>query len=798
MTDDSSISHAAHRVARCLRTESCRALLAAALLAVVGCIIYRNFVFGEDTLLYKDIGSDSLNIFYPFFVHLSDYLRHSGFPSWSFSVGMGQALSIVTGNLLLHPVTWLPRDAIAEALVWEHLGKITIAGLLFRRFLQLRGANFTAALTGALLLSFSAYSCMGSCWYTLADEVLSISFLLFAAETALAKGRWIYLPLAVAFGGLVSAFHLYLCAVVLCFYIPSRLIGQHGASFQHVMRTSFLLGLTAVLGVGISAIVTADGFYALLNSPRGSGSVSSAATLAGLPVFGFQSSSHYVTAVLRFFANDMAGSATDFKGWRNYLEAPVTYAGLFTLVIFPQVFVKATLRERILYSVFLGLLVLITVFPWFRYLFWLFRGDYYRTFSLFSAVGLITLGATAFCRHASRETLNVPILGITVLGLIGLLYLPLSELSVMVDAHLRRVAVTFIFGYALLLISGHYLRRHGAISWIIVGLVAGEAIYFNRVTVSGRPVVGKQELRERAGYNDHTREAVQDVRAQDPSFFRITKTWGSSPAQNPSLNDALVFNYYGTPSYSSFNSLDYINFLRSVDAIPATASEIETRWSLGLLRHPLLSTFACEKYVLTRDPVPFQNSGNYRHLKMYGDSYLLENINFLPLGVSYTSYVPESVFLKFSQAEKTVALFQAVVLSDTDAAAAAGLARWTIDQAATTASLHDLVAERRATALAISFFDQNRIEGSIQLERKTVIVFQMPFDRGWRAAVNGQRSPVLKVNAGLLGVAAEAGYHSVALHYRPPFFGIGLALTLISTVALGLIAWRWPLVRIDV
>ncbi len=54
----------------------------------------------------------------------------------------------------------------------------------------------------------------------------------------------------------------------------------------------------------------------------------------------------------------------------------------------------------------------------------------------------------------------------------------------------------------------------------------------------------------------------------DEKFYRITKLRPSGPSVWPSLNDAMVFGYYGTSSYSSFNNINYTNFLTAVDAIP--------------------------------------------------------------------------------------------------------------------------------------------------------------------------------------------------------------------------------------
>jgi hypothetical protein len=122
-------------------------------------------LFGDGTLLYKDVGVDSINIYYPRYVLVSDYIRDEGIPSWSFRVGMGQNIFSSLSALLISPVVWLAKGAIARALVYQHLLYVLLSGLLFALFLANRGLTFASCLLGALLLSFSAYMCMGSCWY---------------------------------------------------------------------------------------------------------------------------------------------------------------------------------------------------------------------------------------------------------------------------------------------------------------------------------------------------------------------------------------------------------------------------------------------------------------------------------------------------------------------------------------------------------------------------------------------------------------------------------------------------------
>lgn len=771
-------------------------LFTALFLVVVGAAIFRDFLFGHAVLLYKDIGSDSLIDYYPWFVHFSDYIRNEGFPSWSFSVGMGQDIMYLAGYLLLDPVTWLPKGWIAPALVYQHLAKILVAGLLFFRFLRLRGLEPPASLLGSLLLCFSAYMTMGSCWYILADEVVCFTALLLAAEETINRGRWYLLTVAVGLVGFLGSFQLYLCALLLLFYVPARLFEHYGWQPRRLLRICLILAGAAVLGLGVGAAMTLPNFIAILNSPRGSGTASEVATLSSFPVFGLESQLHNLTAALRPFGNDLLGTGDGFRGWVNYFEAPLTYCGLVCLVLLPQAFIGASRRQRIIYAFLLVALILPTLFPWFRYFFWLFQGNYYRTYSLFWIFAIITLSVTAFSRYLQVRAFNLWFLAVTTVVLVAILYLPIGELQARINPALKLQATIILILCATILAAGQLLKRNKIAGWLIVALASFELIQFNRTTVN-RPTVTKQELNERVGYNDETVDAVHDIKAGDQGFFRISKPRPSGSTVWTSLNDAMVFGYYGTSAYNSFNNVNYTNFLIAVGAMPSGA-EHNTRWAIGLLNDPVLSTFACEKYALVDDPVLYQTILQYEFVKRYGINYLFRNQLFLPLGLTFNRAMTDEVFRQLPAKEKSEALLRMVVVPDENEAAKYGLSLLTPGEVAREmeTTFTDAVSLRRNTALSLTSFRQNRIVGTVRLDQKSVLVLQTPFDRGWHAFQNGKTAPTLKADIGLLGVALDAGEHKVELRYRTPFLRTAFAVTLLSLLILGLGVWRWPRLRL--
>src|SRR5205085_2610543 len=184
---------------------------------------------------------------------------------------------------------------------------------------------------------------------------------------------------------------------------------------------------------------------------------------------------------------------------------------------------------------------------------------------------IVTLSMTAFSRYVCRRSLNIPALAFTVATLFAVLFCPVEKLQSYIEPNLRNVIGLFLIGYAMALVIGHLTNRHNLTGWLITGLAIVELSYFDHITVANRRTVAKSELNEDYSNNSRTAEVVRNIKAHDANFFRITKTWASSPmsigtdnAPNmfyDSQNDALVFGYYGTSSYSSFNNLNYIRFL---------------------------------------------------------------------------------------------------------------------------------------------------------------------------------------------------------------------------------------------
>jgi uncharacterized membrane protein YfhO len=791
MADETENAEVAHPAA----TRSRRDLLGAGLLLLgVGLVIFWEFLFGDGTLLYRDIGKDSWNSYYMDFVHLSNYIRTDGFPSWSFHIGMGQDLAYATGFLFLEPVTWLPARFIAQALVFQHLLKVLVAGLLFFRFLQLQRAPAPLALLGSLVVAFSAYMTMGSCCPLFTQELLVFTALLVGVETALRHGRWLLLVLSVALTGLINPFYLYLCALFLACYVPLRLFARNGWRPGPIFKRCLVLAPLAALGVGLATIITLPFLNVVLNSPRGSGATNNLSLLGSVPAFALEGPAHYVAALLRPFCNEFIGTGDAFRGWQTYIEAPQSYCGLICLLLLPQALLSGTRRHRLVVALFLLWLVIPTAFPWFRFLFWLFKGDYYRTYSLFSVLGVVTLSLFAFRHYLEGKTFSVWLLWAWVLLLIGALYLPFAPLQSVIDPRLRLVVSGCLLLYTTILFVGRLTNRRTLAAYLVVAVTAGELVYFDRISVSERNFIKKSELIEGIAARAEVVQAVADLQREDNSFFRTTSLYAGDRGAETEPNESMLLGYYGTSSYSSFNDSNYLRFLAGVEAL-ASNRETDTRWTTGLAGNFVPLLFAGEKYALVQDPEPFQRRLQYELVRPYGNSFLFRNAFSLPLGLSFTRYLPENEFLQLTRDGKEQALLAVAVLDPANLAAIEGLKLVTasdLEKEFATFSFPAIIQQRRASALYVSSFTQNRLAGDVRLDQNGILVLQTPFNPGWRAFQDGKPVSVVRADVGLLALPVKAGEHRIELRYRNPWLLTGAVSTGLSALLLAILLWRKP------
>ena len=108
----------------------------------------------------------------------------------------------------------------------------------------------------------------------------------------------------------------------------------------------FKIGLLAAFGVLLGSLVFFSNAHLLINNPRVSGGASLFHMLSSVPMFTTSPFFANFSALYRLFSNDLLGTGSNFKGLGNYLESPILYIGLPSLLLAPQAFLFFEKRKR--------------------------------------------------------------------------------------------------------------------------------------------------------------------------------------------------------------------------------------------------------------------------------------------------------------------------------------------------------------------------------------------------------------------------------------------------------------------
>ena len=763
------ISQDKNKINSLLEKKSFQILLA--LMALIAFWVYKDFLTFKNLLIYKDIGSDTYNLFNPLLVHFSNYLRTEGIPKWSFNQGMGQ--NVFPGgindpfNIFLY---LFGASQISYMIVYAQVIKIMLGGIIFYHYLKTIGITSYASLVGALLFSFCGYMILGGGWYGHSSFVVYGAFLLFAFEKLYKQKSWIYFPIAVAIltGDL---FTTYIFSAFLLLYTLLRFYQEN--SFKNASIVPLLLKMVGLglLGIAINAVFLISPLLQMIYSPRFSGESGLFNTLKAAPAFGLAETNEIASAIMRTFSSDLIGTGSNYNGWKNYLESPIFYAGLINMLLIPQLFQFLDKKRKILFGIFLGIWVFLVMFPYFRHCLYFFTGDYYKVgMSFFVPITILFTGISALSYIDRLNKINIKVLLGTFIVLVILLFFPyLSSDQKLVEDGVRNFVIVFLILYTAIIYLLSLTNYKAFAKILLLLFLVVELGYFASLTVNKRSILSSRELNQKIGFNDYTIESVQYLKSIDKSFFRIDKNYLSGNAVHGSLNDALIQDYYSTPSYQSFNQLYYIKFLNDAGVIDGN-NETQTRWSMGLLNQPLLQTFANVKYSLTKETGGFY--GRNDSLTTIGDVVVFKNKYYLPFGYTYNHFILKNDFKNISKLQKDKSLFQSFVIDENQKEKFNGFVPYELKDTVASFSFDEYgkyVNDLRKDTLAVSEHSQNLFKGKITLAEKKLLFFSIPFDDGWHATVDGKAVELQLVNIGFFGLILDKGMHAVELKFEPPY-----------------------------
>ena len=152
------------------------------------------------------------------------------------------------------------------------------------------------------------------------------------------------------------------------------------------------------------------------------------------------------------------------------------------------------------------------------------------------------------------------------------------------------------------------------------------------------------------------------------------------------------------------------------------------------------------------------------------DGYALyHNDNYVPMGFTYDYYVTEATYQTSIKTLRSNLLMRALVLTDEDVAQYGKyLTELSEDM------LNDLhydsytqdCADRRAHSCSVFQMNNAGFHAEITLDKTNLVFFSVPYDDGFTAYVNGEKTDILRVDEGLMAVLCPAGASSIDFVYQ--------------------------------
>lgn len=755
-----------------MRSVSKNQLICFAVISLSLIVAFSRYIFGPFVFLFDDVGSDSMALFFPRMLE-NQYLPGLGFESWTFFRGLGQnALDQEIFNPFRWPQLLLDYKTMGKSIVYIQLAKMLAAMVFINKGFNLAGFGEKTVFIGTTAYVLSGYMMVSSGWYGHTDHMLFVAAGIYAMELLILKKQWWPLGIVLFFMfGMRVLFFLEF--MVIYFFLRWPDLKSENKDKWVIVTGSVKSGILSLL---LLAPFLGTTIYNLINSPRVGGDEGKFSEMASRPIFEFVNSDQLLTIIYRTFNPDLLGTGSDFKGWNNYLEAPNHYIGLIVLLLVPQAFFLLSKQHKIIFGMITGFWMLLLLFPFFRYAFYAFAGDFYKSgVSIYLPFSMLFIGLKSFEAIDQAKKINLLVLALSLTVALALLYLLPEEY---VNKNLRSFCtILLVLGAALL----YWLSKSGSlIPYVaIAALTMLEMTSFAYYGQSERVALKKSDLSKRIYYNDYTKEAVSYLNTIEKPFYRIEKTYGSYKG---GFNDASAQNYFSTKIYDSHAHNNYVSFLRAYGLLRDEMEE-NTRWIMGTVSDFNVQPFLGIKYMLsTPQTAAYVWPSMYDKIKSLNGIEIYKNRYPLGFGILIDQIATTSEFNKLiDKNQKQFSLYKYAIVDESylDDAKNVNVA----NQLSVPGFFNSTVIQSKTnTVLQIEHFEHESFSGNILVESPSIMVFSIPFDPGWHARVDGKKAKLIPVDFGLTGLPLESGPHEVAMDFKPPFFLQGWILFFLGLV----------------
>ncbi len=636
------------------------------------------------------------------------------------------------------------------------------------------------AVIGGLLYAFSGFSMYNIFFNHFHEAIVFFPLLLIGLEETVVNKRRGAFALAVAINAFVNYFFFIGECVFLVIYFIARLCCDK--RFRITAGDFFCLAFESVIGVAIAGVLFVPSIFQVLDVPR------STDLISGKNFLFHDSWTQRYGLLLEamFFPPEIPARTHMFPEAAAKWSSVALYLPLFSMAGVAA-FIGGAKRRHWLRPVLIVCFVMAFV-PGLNSMFVLFNSNFYTRW--FYMLELMCALATVYALEHSEECdlrrgLVFTAVTTGVIALLVMLHPVEYDREIMNEAgdtvtekatHLNifelAPSVYIQFGIAVLfmVLLGILLHtRKKSTQWQFSQLALTMTVVCSMVL--GVWFVGYGRILG-PYVRDYDRAVTADISIDDPEFYRIE---GLLELNNVNMlwDKSSLKSFTSIIPSATFELYDLLDITRDVNSAPDT--DCYAFRALTRVKYVIVRNDRDEEKIKTA----LEELQIYESHSTCGDYEIYSTEYVLPMGFAYDGYVTYDYASTHGAADKL--LCRAAVLTEEQAEKYSDILTEMPENEAARVSLNQFkadVAARQAAGVRTFNVTKTGFTATTDYASDELVVFSVPFDKGWSAEVNGAPAEVEKVNGGFVAVRVPAGKGKIAFTYETPGAWYGLILTI--------------------
>ncbi len=608
-----------------------RTMLLLLLMSTAACIlIYNNYLFGDELLVFGDIGSDTKEQYMMWYEGIVNMIRSGGINAWDFHNGMGA--SIYNLNLF-NPFLWtvylvgtvFGPETMSGCMVYLLIVEILLAAQTCYLMLSCRTYSENAKLFASFMYAFSGYLLVWGQHYSLGGILALLPLLLMFVEQSMQRR----LPLLGVSGmmGLIilnGYYQGYMTALGIGIYVTIRTLLYNEEKLIIRLKQFGTIAAAMASGLLIGMVNLLPSVMAVQASSRLDSNASMLEQLiANMRLWDYE---YLRTFIYEFFGTNLQGAGNDYVGSRNYYEAPLMFFSvLFVTLLLQYIFTihrrDLRLRQKCCHYLGIGICLFSVVvlsgslpFNAFAYA---FTRHIFLMLPFFAMISAWTL--TQIFSKGGLFNRGALILS----GLVMAAVYAKSYTNYIHPTYETNAMILGCCGIAAIVIIGlaRYERMESGQAWILLSiLLLISTVSDGGLTVRYRVTAKKSDTAYSVETHEgDTIEALAWIAGQDDGWYRVEKDYFTAAR----FMESMAQSYESVSTYNSTQTGGSLQFIRQLWPQLVIGYDQNHNVFLNSVHEDAMASLTGIKYLLSKEETAPADC--YERIHQIGDVYIYRN-----------------------------------------------------------------------------------------------------------------------------------------------------------------------------